>query len=175
MQGIIGDLLDARTRSVSPEPSEAGDLVEQARRAFLSSGNHHGIGLDIAPDLPLVMAGRLRMVQVFDNLFFNAARHAPQSWPIRVTAVREEDHVAVTVASEGRNPGLLRSVSSKHGRAGEGWTETFHGLELAICKGLVEAHGGRIRVESDDTGHGTVVTFTLPVAGETAPLVAGPP
>ena len=149
--------------------------MEQARRAFLGSGSHHGISLDIAPDLPLVMADRRRMAQVLDNLFFNAAWHAPQSWPNRVIAVREEDHVAVAVASEGRDPELLRSVSGNHGRAGEGWIATFHSLELEICKGLVEAHGGRIRAESDDTGHGTVVTFTLPVAGGTAALVAGRP
>ena len=68
-----------------------------------------------------------------------------------------------------------RAFSASHGGAGDGGTATGHGLGLAICKGLVEAHGGRIRAESPGTGLGTTVTFTLPVAGEAGQLAAGPP
>ena len=52
---------------------------------------------------------------------------------------------------------------------------TGHGLGLAICKGLVEAHGDRIRAESPGPGLGTTVTFTLPAAGAPDPLAAAPP
>ena len=179
MRGLIGDLLDAGridadTLSVSPEPSEVGALLEQARSAFLGSGGRHGVTLDLPPGLPLVMADRRRIVQVLNNLLSNAARHTPQPSPIRVAAAREDGHVAIAVTDEGRgiDPELLPRLFSRHG--GAGGTPTGHGLGLAICKGLVEAHGGRIRAESAGAGSGTTVAFTLPAAGEAGPSAAGP-
>jgi len=179
MRGLIGDLLDAEridagTLSVSPEPSEVGDLVERARSTFLGSSGRHGIALDLPSGLPPVMADRQRIAQVLNNLLVNAARHAPESSPIRVAAVREDAHVAVSVSDEGHGvaPELLPHLFSKHHGAGEGGTATGYGLGLAICKGLVEAHGGRIRAESPGAGLGTTVTFTLPAAGEAGPLAA---
>ena len=172
MRGLIGDLLDtgridSGTLSVAPEPSELADLVERARSTFLGGGGRHAILVDLPADLPPVMADRRRIVQVLNNLFANAARHAPESSPIRVRAARREAHVAVSVTDEG--PGVaadrLPHLFRRHARAAEGAT-AGHGLGLTICKGLVEAHGGRIRAESDGPGCGTTFTFTVPVAGE---------
>ncbi len=168
MRGLIGDLLDAGrldsgTLSVSPEPSELAELVERARNTFVGGGGRHGILVDLPVDLPRAMADRRRVVQVLNNLLANAARHAPESSSIRVSAVREDALVAVSIADEGRGiaPELLSHIFDKHAGATAGY-----GLGLAICKGLVEAHGGRIRAESDGPGRGATVTFTLPVAGE---------
>ena len=174
MRGLIGDLLDvgridSGTLSVHPEPAEVAGLVDRARNTFLSGGARHSVSLDLPPDLPLAMADRRRIVQVLNNLFSNASRHAPESSPIRVTAVREGVHVSITVADEGRGvaPERLAHLFRKHtGLAGgdrEGALGAA-GLGLAICKGLVEAHGGRIRAASGGPGQGTEVTFTLPVA-----------
>ena len=172
MRGLIGDLLDAGrldsgTLSVSPEPSELAELVERARNTFVGGGGRHGILVDLPVGLPRAMADRRRIVQVLNNLFANAARHAPESTSIRVSAVREDAHVAVSVADEGRGvaPELLPRLFDKHAREG---SKAGHGLGLAICKGLVEAHGGRIRAESAGPGRGATLTFTLPVAGEPA-------
>ncbi|MCY4608882.1 MAG: ATP-binding protein [bacterium] len=168
MRGLIGDLLDAGrldsgTLSVSPEPSELAELVERARNTFGGGGGRQGILVDLPVDLPRAMADRRRIVQVLNNLLANAARHAPESSSIRVSAVREDALVAVSIADEGRGiaPELLSHIFDKHAGATAGY-----GLGLAICKGLVEAHGGRIRAQSDGPGRGTTVTFTLPVAGE---------
>ena len=170
MRGLIGDLLDAGrldsgTLSVSPEPTELAELVERARNTFLGGGGRHAIAVDLPVGLPRAMADRRRIVQVLNNLFANAARHAPDYSPIRVSAVREDAHVAVSITDEGRGiaPEQLARLFDKH--AGEG-SKAGYGLGLAICKGLVEAHGGRIRAESAGPGHGATVTFTLPVAGE---------
>ena len=185
MRGLIGDLLDAGrldsgTLSVAPEPSELADLVERARDTFVGGGGRHGIVVDLPVGLSRVNADRRRIVQVLNNLFANAARHAPESSPIRVAAVREGDHVEVSVSDEGRGvaPELLPRLFDKH--AGEG-SKAGYGLGLAICKGLVEAHGGRIRAESAGPGLGATVAFTLPVAGESnaepaaAPAPGGKP
>ena len=174
MQGLIGNLLDAGrieagTLSVAPEPSEVAVLVERARTTFLSGGARHAVAIDLPPELPRVMADRERIVQVLSNLLSNAARHSPESSPIRVEAVREGPHVAVSVADRGRGvpPEMLGQLFRKHvaftgGDAGH--ASAASGLGLAICKGLVEAHGGRIRAESAGLGQGARFTFTLPVA-----------
>ena len=171
MRGLIGDLLDAGrldsgTLSVTPEPSELAELVERARDTFVGGGGRHGIVVDLPVGLPRVHADRRRIVQVLNNLFANAARHAPESSPIRVAAVREGGHIEVSVSDEGRGvaPEALPRLFDKHTGPG---SKAGYGLGLAICKGLVEAHGGRIRAESPGPGLGTAVTFTLPVAGET--------
>ena len=179
MRGLIGDLLDTGridtgTLSVSPEPSELADLIDRARDTFVGAGGRNGIAIDLPVNLPRVMTDRRRIVQVLNNLFANAARHSPESSSIRVSAAREDAHVAVSVSDEGRGiaPAHLPRLFDKHG----GGLKAGYRLGLAICKGLVEAHGGRIRAESDGTGRGTTVTFTLPVASEpSTEASAGPP
>ena len=188
MRALISDLLDAGrietgTLSVALEPTEVARLVDQARNTFLSGGGRHAVLIDLPPDLTRVMADRQRIVQVLNNLFSNAARHAPDSSPIRVAAVREGVHVAVSVTDEGPGvpPDRLPHLFQKHAgvfvRGRDGGT-AGSGLGLAICKGLVEAHGGRIWAEGGDNGQGIRFTFTLPVAEETGgstahALVAG--
>ncbi len=179
MRGLIRDLLDAGridagTLSVTPEPSEVSALVERARSTFLSGGGRHAVLVDLPAGLPPVMADRRRIVQVLNNLLSNAARHAPEPTPIRVAAVREDAHVAVSVSDEGSGvaPERLPHLFSKHAGARRGAT-AGHGLGLAVSKGLVEAHGGRIRAESPGAGRGTTVTFTIPVAGETGAAAGG--
>ena len=169
MDGLIGDLLDAGrieagTLSVSLQPSEVATLVDEARTTFLTGGNKHTVLIDLAPDLPRVLADRQRVVQVLNNLLSNAARHAPESTLIRVAAERDGVHVAVSVADEGQGvaPERLAQLFRKY--AGDGERGVGGGLGLAICKGLVESHGGRIRAESAGLGRGTRFTFTLPVA-----------
>ena len=76
-------------------------MVDRARNTFLSGGSRNNLDLDLAPNLPLVMADRPRIIQVLGNLLSNAAKYSPASSVIRVTAVQEDFHVAVTVADEG--------------------------------------------------------------------------
>ena len=179
MNDLVSDLLDvARIETgalpVSPEPAEVAALVDRARRALGSAGGGAILEIDLPSDLPLVLADRGRVVQVLVNLLTNAARHSPPGAAVRVSAARDGVHVAVTVADEGRGipaerlPHLFRKFST--GQSGEQGGDT--GLGLAICKGIVEAHGGRIRAESGGPGLGTRFTFTLPTVGETGQNVA---
>ena len=174
MRGLIANLLDAGsieagTLTVAPEPVNVAALVDRARTTFLSGGGRHAVLIDLPPDLPRAMADGERIVQVLNNLFANAARHAPPSSPIRVEAAHEGRDIMLSVSDEGRGipPDRLPHLFRKRvGPAGG------TGLGLAICKGLVEAHGGRIRAESEGTGQGARFTFTLPVAGAAVPEAA---
>ncbi len=177
MHDLVADLLDVArietgTLPVTPEPAEVAVLVDRARSAFISAGGRNNLAIDISPDLPLVMADRRRVVQVVGNLLSNAAKHSSESSVIRISAVREAVHVAVSVADEGRGipserlPYLFRKFTRTDGDdLGSGVAGS--GLGLAICKGIVEAHGGRIWAESEGPGMGARFTFTIPTVEET--------
>ena len=171
MDSLISDLLDAGrieagTLSVDPEPSEVAALIDTARNTFLSGSSTHTILIDLPPNLPRVVADRQRIAQVLNNLFSNAARHTPATSPIQVAAVRDGFSVAISVRDEGRGvePERLPYLFNKYGARVGGNRGSGGGLGLAISKGLVEAHGGRIWADSAGTGQGTCFTFTIPVA-----------
>ena len=174
MRGLISDLLDAEhiqsgTLSVAPEPTDVVDLVDQARSTFLSGGGRQSVQVDLPTDLPRVLADERRIVQVLNNLLSNASRHSPEHFPIRIAAARQDIHIAISVSDQGEGiaQDLLPHLFRKHavGRSADrkpGFARS--GLGLAICKGLVEAHGGRIRAHSGGVDQGTRITFTIPVA-----------
>ncbi|MCY4573604.1 MAG: ATP-binding protein [Gemmatimonadetes bacterium] len=184
MRQLIGDLLDAAhieagRLSVALEPADLAVVVDQARNLYVSGGGTNPVAIDLPPDLPHVLADRQRIVQVLGNLISNAARHSPRSSPVRVTAEQEGVHVAVSVIDEGpgipaeRLPHLFRKFARSARRdRGRG---VGSGLGLAICKGLVEAHGGRIWAESAGEGPGARFTFTIPVIDEARSVVAAAP
>ncbi len=188
MRYLIGDLLDiARietgTLPVDPQPADASLIVDEARSRFLSGGGRGDLHIDLEPDLPLVMADARRIIQVLSNLLSNAARYSPEGSPISVRVAREDVGVAISVADDGRGipSDLLPHLFRKFSRAvvmGPGSGIAGSGLGLAICKGIVEAHGGRIWAESDGPGLGARFTFTIPavaaesLGGEESPGVS---
>ena len=169
MRALVSDLLDAGrietgTLSISTEPTEVARLIERARKTFVNAGGRHSLRVDIPSDLPPVVADPQRIVQVLNNLLANAAHHSPETSVIRIRGVRQDAFVAISVIDRGVGipPDLLPHVFRKH--AGGAASERATGLGLAISKGLVEAHGGRIRAESNGAGLGSRFTFTLPTA-----------
>ncbi len=176
MRELIGDLLDvARIETgvlpVDPEPAEVAALVNRARNDFTSTGDRNNLAIDVAPDLPLVMADRRRIVQAIGNLLSKAARNSPEDSVIRVSTARSGGDVEVSVADQRRGipaedlPRLFRKFSRKENRDTEGDT----GLGLAVCNGIVETHGGRIHAESDGPGLGARFIFTLRVTQDAGP------
>ena len=175
MRDLIGELLDVArietgTLSISPDPVDVAELVDEGRNTFQSGGGRENIAIDIEPDLPWVMADKRRIVQVLGNLLTNAERYSQDTSTIQVKAFLERNYVTISVADNGRGipSDQLDSLFLKFSRIEDDGERriTDTGLGLAICKGIVEAHGGRIWAESDGLGLGTKFTFTLPVTDE---------
>ena len=177
MRDLINNLLDLTrietgTLSVVPEPADLWDVIDQARNAFLNAGYRNTVEVDIAPDLPRVGVDRQRLAQVLHNLFANASQYS-REWSVIAVEARAEDlSVVVSVIDEGTGISAenLPRLFSKFSRIEvEGRPEiSGHGLGLAICRGIIEAHGGRIWASSEGAGRGTRFTFTLPVADPAA-------
>lgn len=115
-------------------------------------------------DLPPVELDYLQMDQVLTNLIENAVRHTPPETPIEVSAQREGEQMVISVADRG--PGIPEKdkvhIFDKFYRVLGTQRGTGSGLGLAVCKGLVEAHGGSIWVEDRENG-GAIFRFTLPI------------
>ncbi len=128
----------------------------------------HPLAIKLPSDLPLIPCDGLLIEQVLHNLLENALKYTPDGTNISLSAVVGEGEVRVTVADQG--PGIPPEDAERifekfvRGRYAGGGV----GLGLAICRGIVAAHGGRIWAENRTEG-GAVFTFTLP-AGEPPPL-----
>ena len=169
MERLISDLLDvARIESgtlpIRHEPVELQALVDEALELFESQAVARKIPLHchIEQDVQPIRADRDRLIQVLSNLVGNALKFTSGGDGVSVRASRLAGGVQISVKDSGTGipPADLPHVfdrfwqASRESRAGAG-------LGLAICKGIVEAHGGRIWAESA-VGRGTTVHFTVP-------------
>ncbi|MBI4300928.1 MAG: PAS domain S-box protein, partial [Chloroflexi bacterium] len=185
LAGLVNNLLDmsrieAGRFSIAPAPMNLGDALAEADSLFLRTGGRNQVISRLPEDLPRVQADRVRIVQVLTNLLTNAGKFSPTSAPITVSADHDGLQVTVHITDQGRGipkekmGDLFKRFSQVH----EGSSQDLGaGLGLAICKGIVESHGGRIWAESAGEGQGSTFSFTLPVAtgsGATAFAVAPP-
>jgi len=126
----------------------------------------HPVTTSLPPDLPLVSGDDILLEQVFINLLENAAKYTPAGSPIEIAATRRDGEVMVSVADRG--PGIPSGdemrIFDKFYRASQGDTVGGVGLGLTICRGIIQAHGGRIWAEHR-AGGGAVLRFTLPQDG----------
>ena len=178
LRSLVNNLLDmtrieAGALSVTPRPIDVQTLVDEAKAAFLRRGARNTVEVDLDPGLPRIAGDRRRMTQVLDNLLSNASKYSPDFSTIRVTGSGDGFYVAISVTDDGRGipsehlAGLFRKFS-RIDDGGRAQQVAGEGLGLAICKGIVEAHGGRIRADGGGEGRGTRITFKIPEAAGAA-------
>jgi signal transduction histidine kinase len=172
MNRLIQDLLDVKRIEggrlvVEPRAVSIDALVDEATEMLrpLASAASLELMIAVPSDLPLVNADSGRVLQVFSNLVGNAIKFTPAGGGITIGATQVETEVRFEIADTG--PGIaadqLPHVFGRFWQAHRGDRRGI-GLGLAIAKGIVEAHRGRIWVESN-VGEGSRFYFTLPVAG----------
>jgi two-component system sensor histidine kinase KdpD len=125
------------------------------------------VDIQLAPDLPLVPLDPLLIEQVLINILDNAIKYTPAGSPIEISASVKDHDVEVVIADRGPGlaPGEETLVFEKFYRGRPAGTRSGAGLGLAIARGIVEAHGGRIVAESRPGG-GAVFRFFLPLTAE---------
>ena len=132
----------------------------------------HHVEVDVEKELPGVRVDERAVSEVVYTLIDNAAKYSAKGSRIRISAQRAgDDSIQMAVEDEGPGiaPDLRERVFDKFFRAtrdGGVNTRTGTGMGLAIAKGIVEAHGGTIAIESGTKGTGTRVVFTLPIGDE---------
>ncbi|HET9016903.1 MAG TPA: ATP-binding protein [Thermomicrobiaceae bacterium] len=143
---------------------EAVDAAVERARAPLAG---HTLDVTVPDDLPALQFDFVKVVQVLVNLLENAARYSPPGSRITLAAGRRDDAVEVAVSDEGLGvpPGEEQRIFDKFYRVQERNRPPGSGIGLAICRGFVEAHGGRIWAERR-ADNGLTVRFTLPLRVE---------
>jgi signal transduction histidine kinase len=181
MRTLMEDLLSAGSIQsghfvVAPRPTNLRDIIDDALDIVQPAIDGRGqvLELDLAAEANAVLADRRYARQVLSNLLANASKYSPEQSAIHVLARAAANMVRITVQDQG--PGIPREQQA-------GLFERFYrvrantdapgvGLGLAIAKGIVEAHGGSIGIDTD-AGTGTRVWFTLPAAGKRSADSAG--
>jgi PAS domain S-box-containing protein len=170
MDRLIRDLLDvARIEAggitIRPTDQDPAELVREAVELQQPLAREEEIQLtaEIPQPLPTIDADRDRLLQVFQNLLENALKFTPRNGVITVRAEPAPDAVRLSVRDSGSgiDPEELPHLFDRFWQARK-TTKAGAGLGLAIARGIVEAHGGRIQAESR-LGVGTTITFTIPV------------
>ncbi|HDR9582933.1 TPA: DUF4118 domain-containing protein [Burkholderia stabilis] len=188
MTGIVTNLLDmARLQAGSLQLKRQWSLLEETVGAALAACKRvlarHPARVSLPADLPLLQMDAVLMERLFTNLFENAAKYTPPDTPIDIGAERVTDDGLpfVRVRIDDHGPGLPAGMETrifdKFTRGEKESATPGIGLGLAICRAIVEAHGGRIgalnRTAPDGRVTGARFWFTLPV--ETPPAAPAVP
>lgn len=172
MNGLVNDLLElSRMESgqfkIDAEPMALAPLVHAVKTQFGETAASQEVELveDLAEDMPLVMVDGEKLNQIFVNLVENSLKFTPPGGKVLISAQAEDEHVQIVLKDTGIGvaPQHLPHIFERFYKVNRSRRDSGTGLGLSIVKQLVEAHGGRIAVESKE-GEGCAFTFTLPRA-----------
>jgi len=152
--------------NIEKRPHQLSDILASVKTQLITLTQQHRLLIKLNPDLPMVLADATRVGQVLSNLVANAVKYSPQGSDIIVQAELYSDQLLVSVTDQGIgiNPEEFKKIFDRFYRieTGQAEKESGGGLGLFICRSIVEAHGGRIWVESTP-GEGSRFSFTLPI------------
>ncbi|MCP4139663.1 MAG: cell wall metabolism sensor histidine kinase WalK [Chloroflexi bacterium] len=163
--------LDAGFHDLNFEWIALPDLISDTLESFAAQAKMQEISLEgsVNKNIDLVWAAPEKLSRVLDNLVSNALRYTPNKGMIRISAELEDNEILVSVHDSGNgiNSTDLPHIFERFYRGEKSRPRNKEknggvGLGLAIAKGLVEAHGGKIRVKSE-SGQGTRFSFSLPI------------
>jgi two-component system sensor histidine kinase KdpD len=171
---LVGNLLDmSRIESGALKPkiewNILSEIVGSVTARMKYSAEEHKIEIDFPESLPFIPVDYVQMEQVFTNLISNSVKYAPAKSLIRICADIVGESVHIQVSNQGPQipPEHLERIFDKFYRINEADRVTGTGLGLSICKGIIEAHGGKIWAENILDGF--AFNFTLPLTWEGAP------
>ena len=171
---LVGNLLDmSRIESGALKPKREWNILPEIVESVLARMKHlvgeYRLEVDIPESLPLVPVDYVQIEQVFTNLVSNSVKYAPEKTVIRLRAFAESEAVHVLVSNQGPQVPQehLERIFDKFFRITAAERVTGTGLGLSICKGIIEAHGGRIWVEN--VHDGVAFNFTLPLTWDGVP------
>src|SRR5471032_282181 len=170
MSALVANLLDmARIESgqvrLNLQWQALEEVVGSALRASRPQLLAHHVQTQLAPDLPLVRYDAVLVERVLCNLLENAAKYTPPGSTITIAARVLGQFLQVTVSDDGPGlpPGREEAIFEKFTRGERESNKPGVGLGLAICRAIVEAHGGTIRAQAQLPGQGAALVFTLPL------------
>ncbi len=171
LSALIEDLLqmseiEAGVLRIAKQPVKISRLAQRVVKKIRTQAKERTLSVSASNDLPETMADPRRVEQVLHNLVMNAIKYSPDGTPVTVRVERKDNTIVVSVKDQGMGipPEHLDHVFERFYRVdGTMSRETGgSGLGLPICRGLVEAHGGKIWVESE-IGKGSTFFFTIPI------------
>jgi two-component system sensor histidine kinase KdpD len=160
--------LESGAMQANKEPQLLEEVIGYVLDRMERQLNGRDVRVDIPNDLPLIPLDSVLISQVFINLLENAAKYTPAGTPIQLSAFHDERVNVVQIEVADRGPGLPPGeearIFDKFHRApnSANGASVGAGLGLAICRAIVQAHGGRMWAETRDGG-GAVFRFTLPL------------
>ncbi|MCL6647457.1 MAG: PAS domain S-box protein [Chloroflexi bacterium] len=171
---LVSDLLDTirlevRGLTVTPEPCLLVEIVASCQRDLEALCHQHRLVIEEVDGLPPLLADCEQVGRVLTNLVSNAAKYSPGGSEVRLRAWADQDAGVMTVQVIDHGIGIApeeqqRIFTSFYRVPHPERAVKGSGIGLTLVKGIVEAHGGRLWVESE-VGKGSVFSFTLPLLG----------
>jgi two-component system sensor histidine kinase KdpD len=179
LERLVTNLLDmTRLEAGGVEPKREWipleEIVGGALTRLESKVGAREISTHITDDVPLLSVDAVLMQQVFINLLDNALKYTPESSPLLIEARVEGPYVVVDVSDRGPGVGETPSVLFEKFRRGEVGGVSGAGLGLAICRGIIEAHGGTLSAHNREGG-GATLRIQLPFPSDPPRITKGEP